>query len=99
MIWIALILLIVFLHLIGRLNSALSISYYVFFLSLGMFFIYLGYDAQHQSLTAPLMQDYRNPLFADYFSKEALIKEANKYYTMAFVIIAGTFLLPELRKK
>ena len=99
MFWIALVILIIFLYHIGKLKSVASISYYVLFLGLGLFFIYLGYDSYHASLSALPADQYPNRLFVDYFSKEAYVKEANNRYSIGFFIIVGTMLLPKFFRK
>jgi hypothetical protein len=100
MFWIALVILVIFLHTIGKLTSILSLCYYVSFLGMGTLFLYLGYDAYHASLSAPLASNMESPmLFADYFSKEALVKKANECYAIGVFIIIGTFCIPMLLRK
>jgi hypothetical protein len=99
MFWIALVILIIFLHQIGKLKSVAAIIYYAVFLGLGLFFLYLGYDSYHASLTALPANQYPDKLFVDYFSKEAYIKEANNRYSIGFCVILATFILPKMFRK
>jgi hypothetical protein len=99
MIWLAIIVIFIFLFYIGQAGSALKLIYHTFFVGLGCLFLYLGYDYHQASMSALPAAEYPNRLLVDYFSKEAYIRQANQRYFIGVLILIGTFVLPLIAGK